>query len=235
MSGRSLRHLHGVRRRPRAVRGGFRHADAATPAGVTGGRGGPGTRGAAGPPGAGWFLVSAGPDRDAGDCVTDGSRRSSPPTDSPEAPVDPPAVAASGTVACPVVPFTGAVASGALLGADGRAPAAAARSSRSAVPTPMPGRGPGPGREPPPETPAVAGADAAGAAGAGADTPASRGAGLGLDPWADCSVALEANASFSRLTTGASIVEDADLTNSPISLSLTMTALLSTPNSFASS
>jgi len=46
---------------------------------------------------------------------------------------------------------------------------------------------------------------------------------------------LEANASFSRLTTGASIVEDADLTNSPISLSLTMTALLSTPNSFASS
>jgi hypothetical protein len=42
-------------------------------------------------------------------------------------------------------------------------------------------------------------------------------------------------ASLSLRTTGASIVEDADRTNSPISWSLTMTALLSTPNSFASS
>jgi len=48
-------------------------------------------------------------------------------------------------------------------------------------------------------------------------------------------LAEEENASLSRLTTGASIVEDADLTNSPISLSWSMTALLSTPNSFASS
>jgi hypothetical protein len=47
--------------------------------------------------------------------------------------------------------------------------------------------------------------------------------------------AVAANASLSRLTTGASIVEDADRTNSPISLSWSMTALLSTPNSFASS
>jgi len=44
-----------------------------------------------------------------------------------------------------------------------------------------------------------------------------------------------ANASLSLRTTGASIVEDADLTNSPISWSLAITALLSTPNSFASS
>ncbi len=44
-----------------------------------------------------------------------------------------------------------------------------------------------------------------------------------------------ANASLSRRTTGASIVEDADRTNSPISWSLAITALLSTPNSFASS
>jgi hypothetical protein len=44
-----------------------------------------------------------------------------------------------------------------------------------------------------------------------------------------------ANASLSLRTTGASIVEDADRTNSPISWSLAMTALLSTPNSFASS
>jgi hypothetical protein len=44
-----------------------------------------------------------------------------------------------------------------------------------------------------------------------------------------------ANASLSLRTTGASIVEDADLTNSPISWSLAITALLSTPNSLASS
>ncbi len=44
-----------------------------------------------------------------------------------------------------------------------------------------------------------------------------------------------ANASLSLRTTGASIVEDADRTNSPISWSLAITALLSTPNSFASS
>src|SRR5699024_6300023 len=41
--------------------------------------------------------------------------------------------------------------------------------------------------------------------------------------------------SFRRRTTGASIVEDAERTNSPISLSLARTALLSTPNSLASS
>jgi hypothetical protein len=40
---------------------------------------------------------------------------------------------------------------------------------------------------------------------------------------------------LSLRTTGASIVEDAERTNSPISWSLAMTALLSTPNSFASS
>jgi hypothetical protein len=44
-----------------------------------------------------------------------------------------------------------------------------------------------------------------------------------------------AKASLSLRTTGASIVDDADRTNSPISWSLAMTALLSTPNSFASS
>jgi hypothetical protein len=38
---------------------------------------------------------------------------------------------------------------------------------------------------------------------------------------------------LSLRTTGASIVEDADRTNSPISWSLTITALLSTPNSLA--
>jgi hypothetical protein len=47
--------------------------------------------------------------------------------------------------------------------------------------------------------------------------------------------ASPANASLSLRTTGASIVDDADRTNSPISVSLAITALLSTPNSFASS
>ncbi len=47
--------------------------------------------------------------------------------------------------------------------------------------------------------------------------------------------ACPANASLSLRTTGASIVDDAERTNSPISWSLAMTALLSTPNSLASS
>jgi hypothetical protein len=44
-----------------------------------------------------------------------------------------------------------------------------------------------------------------------------------------------ANASLRRRATGASTVLDADFTNSPISLSLASTFLLSTPSSFASS
>jgi len=43
------------------------------------------------------------------------------------------------------------------------------------------------------------------------------------------------NVSVNRLTTGGSTVDDADLTNSPISPSLARTTLLSTPNSLASS
>jgi hypothetical protein len=42
-------------------------------------------------------------------------------------------------------------------------------------------------------------------------------------------------ASFSFLTTGASIVEDAERTNSPMSCSLVTRTLLSTPSSLASS
>jgi len=55
-----------------------------------------------------------------------------------------------------------------------------------------------------------------------------------LRAW-DCFGPCAANASLSLRTTGASIVEDADRTNSPISWSLAITALLSTSNSFASS
>jgi hypothetical protein len=54
-------------------------------------------------------------------------------------------------------------------------------------------------------------------------------------PARPCLGCWAANASLSLRTTGASMVEDADRTNSPISWSLAITALLSTPNSFASS
>jgi hypothetical protein len=78
-----------------------------------------------------------------------------------------------------------------------------------------------------------------GVAGAGAGAAEARPLELRLPP-SDCppplaAAAWPANASLSLRTTGASIVDDADRTNSPISPSLAMTALLSTPNSFASS
>lgn len=105
-----------------------------------------------------------------------------------------------------------------------------------------PGRGPGAGA--PPAGLGVVGAAAglgAGAAGFGAPgvgapgfAAALRGAagfaeGLPAPPPGPCS------ASVSLRTTGASIVEDAERTNSPSSWSLAMTTLLSTPNSLASS
>jgi hypothetical protein len=57
------------------------------------------------------------------------------------------------------------------------------------------------------------------------------------DAWGALDAGAEpaAKDSFSRRATGASTVLDADLTNSPISLSLARTFLLSTPSSFASS
>jgi hypothetical protein len=99
-----------------------------------------------------------------------------------------------------------------------------------------------------PSPPALAagGAVATGALAAGgpaADTAATDAAAAACAATRPSSVLLAracvgcwaANASLSLRTTGASIVEDADRTNSPISWSLAMTALLSTPNSFASS
>jgi hypothetical protein len=77
------------------------------------------------------------------------------------------------------------------------------------------------------------------AAGAGPRPFAPRLPSALADPAADPALAAwpcgAANASLSLRTTGASIVEDADRTNSPISWSLAITALLSTPNSLASS
>jgi hypothetical protein len=81
------------------------------------------------------------------------------------------------------------------------------------------------------------GSGAAGAAGAGASArplAPRRLAAPSLPAWGRV-VCWDANASVSLRTTGASIVDDADRTNSPISWSLAITALLSTPNSFASS
>jgi hypothetical protein len=52
---------------------------------------------------------------------------------------------------------------------------------------------------------------------------------------AACARSSSPNCSLRRRTTGASIVEEADLTNSPMSLSVARTTLLSTPRSFASS
>jgi hypothetical protein len=86
--------------------------------------------------------------------------------------------------------------------------------------------------------PAVA-AGAAAVEAAAAEAPACDAAATAWPSWAwparACAGCSAANASLSLRTTGASIVEDADRTNSPISWSLAITALLSTPNSFASS
>jgi hypothetical protein len=101
-----------------------------------------------------------------------------------------------------------------------------------------PGRGPGrmpPGRGAPPDGAGVAaGAEGAaddGAAGVPFEAGAAGrgGAGVGLAP------PLPGYASRSRRATGASTVDDADLTNSPCSLSLARTSLLVTPSSLASS
>lgn len=108
-----------------------------------------------------------------------------------------------------------------------------------------PGRGPGAGAAAGLSAAAGLGAGGLGAAGlaacagegadgvAGLGAAALRGApGLAADlplPPPCC------NASVSLRTTGASIVEDAERTNSPSSWSLAMTTLLSTPNSLASS
>ncbi len=127
-------------------------------------------------------------------------------------------------------PGRGAVALGA---GAGRGPGAGGAGRSAAGGLGAAGRG-GPGRAAcagvfwPPVGPGVA----EGADGIGGRGVAFLGAeGLAPDlpeppPW---------NASVSLRTTGASIVEDAERTNSPSSWSLAMTTLLSTPNSLASS
>ncbi|MDQ0308400.1 hypothetical protein J2S46_002956 [Kitasatospora herbaricolor] len=95
------------------------------------------------------------------------------------------------------------------------------------------GRGPGvaAGRGP------GVGAPGRGAAEPVAEPPAGwgaaglRGPGLAAEP----PVGATPSASVNLRTTGASMVEDAERTNSPSSVSLAMTALLSKPSSLASS
>ena len=91
------------------------------------------------------------------------------------------------------------------------------------------GAGFGPGR---------AAADLAGAsvAGAAGDAAAALGASM-LGAGADAAAAFSCSpyCFLKRISTGGSTVDDADLTNSPISLSFSRTNLLSTPNSRASS
>jgi hypothetical protein len=84
---------------------------------------------------------------------------------------------------------------------------------------------------------AAAGRDGSAAtAGAASGTTVGAAAGAGADLRAGLAAGAEAgNASCNLRTTGASIVEDAERTNSPSSWSLAMTALLSTPRSLASS
>jgi hypothetical protein len=86
----------------------------------------------------------------------------------------------------------------------------------------------------------IAGLGAGRGAGVAAGTAlaAGRGAGLGAG-FAGATGAAAGGAllaeSRNLRTTGASIVDDADLTNSPMSCSWVMSSLLSTPNSRASS
>jgi hypothetical protein len=78
-------------------------------------------------------------------------------------------------------------------------------------------------------------ADAAGAAGAAAAAAAFAGDFLATAPLPAGAALPPPNDSRSRRATGASTVDEADLTNSPCSLSRARTSLLVTPSSFANS
>jgi len=96
---------------------------------------------------------------------------------------------------------------------------------------------------------AAGGATGADAAGRGAAVPGRPGPPAGdgvvrvaaapLEPFVEGSVLaaglVAGNASRNLRTTGASMVEDGDLTNSPMSVSFAMISLLVLPSSFASS
>ena len=126
----------------------------------------------------------------------------------------------------PVSPGGAAAAGASGSAASGAGPASAAAGAGTADEAGEAGPRP---LLPPCRSPSDVAGAATGGAAACAACPSSV---LAPRPCLGCWVA---NASLSLRTTGASIVEDADRTNSPISWSLAITALLSTPNSFASS
>jgi hypothetical protein len=146
------------------------------------------------------------------------------------------AAGAAGVSAAGGAENSAAGATGRGAGAPGRGPeagrgaAAGAAGAAGAAASATTGRGPGAGGRGP--------AEGRGAPG--------RGAGDGAEPTGLGGAGLLADAGFAGLvdppkatsnfrTTGASIVEDAERTNSPSSWSLAMTTLLSTPKSLASS
>jgi hypothetical protein len=125
-------------------------------------------------------------------------------------------------------------AAGAAAGVPALGTCGAGRGGPGRGPVPGPGRGapPGTGADGPPDDAAPSGWR--GGRGRSPNPPWSR------RPWPPperppLAELPPVKASLSLRTTGASIVEDAERTNSPISSSLAMTALLSTPNSLASS
>lgn len=121
----------------------------------------------------------------------------------------------AGAAGAAAVGVTGAAAAGVTGGAGGAGTGAGVGAAGLA------GAGPGTGAGAPVPTGVGAGAGLAGALGAASGLLAE-----GLPP---------PNDSRSRRATGASTVEDADLTNSPCSLSRARTSLLVTPSSFANS
>ena len=144
-------------------------------------------------------------------------------------------LSAAGAAGVACGPSAGAAAG---LGSAAGAAGAAGAGGVAGTAPPRPSAPPWPPSAAARSAPADAGAGAAGAAAPTADAAAA-GAAAGRPPSPcparACLGCWAANASLSLRTTGASIVEDADRTNSPISWSLAITALLSTPNSLASS
>ncbi len=126
--------------------------------------------------------------------------------------------------------WSGSAAARSVAGSAGALAAAGAAGAAGAVP--------GSSRRAAGRTGSAAGAGAVAVAGDCPLPPAWPAAAADARPAGRFSWAFPAcaeNASLSLRTTGASIVDDAERTNSPISWSLAITALLSTPNSFASS
>src|SRR5690606_21968724 len=125
---------------------------------------------------------------------------------------------------------------GAALGAAGGASAAGASAAGASAAGAWGAAGFGPGLGPDAGADSACGADSASVWGVSAAFLAAFFAGAFLAAFlAPISRSRSPCSSFSRRTTGASTVEDADFTYSPISLRVDRTTLLSTPSSRASS